>query len=194
MSSTVSTNRHVGSDDDGALLSRLAAGDAGVPLETLYDRYARRLYSMGRRLLNDDGFAQELVQETFVRLWKSAARFDPNRGSAAAFIFAIARNIAIDLHRRPSSRPFEEAPADVVSPDLVDGVLTGMTVREALAELSPQHREVLELIYREGHRAVDVAGQLGIPVGTVRTRSFYALRALADALDRLGFDPAWAVA
>lgn len=180
--------------DDSALLSLVAAGDAGTPLAELYGRFERRLYSLGRKLLNDEGLAQELVQETFVRLWRSASRFDPAKGTASAFIFAIARNLAIDLYRRPSSRPFEELPADALRSDGVDSVLSRLTVREALEQLSPQHREVLELLYCNGQRAVDVATKLNVPVATVRTRAFYALRALERTLGRIGFEPGWVAA
>ena len=105
----------VGALDDGALLVALATGDAGAPAAELYDRYARRVYGLGRRVLGDEGLAEELVQETFLRVWRAAPRFDPRRGSAGAFIFAIARNLAIDLRRRPSSRPHDELPGRLES-------------------------------------------------------------------------------
>src|SRR5690348_14448322 len=95
----------VGTSDESALLARVAAGDRGAPLAELYTRYEGRLYGPGLRLLGDEGLAEELVQETFVRVWRKADKFDIERGTAAAFIFTIARRIAIDLWRRPSSRP-----------------------------------------------------------------------------------------
>lgn len=174
------------SDED--LLVAVGTGDAGAPLAALYDRYDRRLYGLGRRLLNDEGLAQELVQETFTRVWRVADRFDPSRGNAPAFIFALARNIAVDLYRRPSSRTMDELPTNGSVADQADRLLTGMTVREAMAELSPSHREVLEALYARGERAVDVAERLGVPAATVRTRSFHALKALAASLDRHGID------
>jgi RNA polymerase sigma-70 factor (ECF subfamily) len=180
--------------DDNELLALVAAGDAGGPLEELYHRFERRLYSLGRKMLNEDGLAQELVQETFVRLWRSAQRFDPEKGTASAFIFAVARNIAIDLYRRPSSRPYEELPRDAVHADEVDRILAGLTVREAMEQLTEQQREVLELVYAQQRRAAEVAQKLGVPVATVRTRAFYALRALEKSLGRMGFDPSWAAA
>src|SRR4051812_19512465 len=95
----------IGTADESDLLARVAAGARGAPLAELYPRYEGRLYGLGLRLLGDDGLAQELVQETFVRVWRKADKFDTERGTAAAFIFTIARRIAIDLWRRPSSRP-----------------------------------------------------------------------------------------
>ena len=87
-------------EDEAALLARVAAGDRGRPLEELYRRYEARLYGLGLRLLSDQGLAEELVQETFVRLWQQARRFDPARGSVGSFLFAIARRLAVDLWRR----------------------------------------------------------------------------------------------
>ena len=97
--------------------------------------------------------------------------------------------LAIDLYRRPSSRPAERLPENGSVDDAVEQVLVGLTVREALTMLSPAHREVVEAVYGRGERAVEVAERLGIPAATVRTRSFHGLRALAAALETLGFEP-----
>jgi RNA polymerase sigma-70 factor, ECF subfamily len=178
-----------GDVDDAKLLGLLAEGDTGDPLGELYDRYERRLFGLGRRLLGDNGLAEELVQEVFVRLWRVAARFDPCRGTPSAFIFAIARNLAIDLSRRPSSRPLGELDPNVEVDDHVDRLVAALTVRQALDCLSEKHRTIVEALYGRGERAVDVADQLDIPQATVRTRAFHGLRALADTLDKLGFEP-----
>jgi RNA polymerase sigma-70 factor (ECF subfamily) len=173
--------------DDAALVARLAAGDLGPPLQELYRRYGGRLYGLGVRLLGDRGLAEELVQETFVRLWRTADRFDPERGSVTTFIFAIARRLAIDLWRRPSSRPFEPEPeAAGGAGDPLEPALLGLAIRDALDSLSPSHREVLELAYHEDLRQTDIAEQLGLPLGTVKTRTYYALRALRVALEERG--------
>jgi RNA polymerase sigma-70 factor (ECF subfamily) len=170
---------------DAALLRAVAAGDRGKPMRELYDRYASRIYGLGVQLLADRGLAEELVQETFVRLWRSAARFDPDRGSPSTFIYAIARRLAVDLWRRPSSRPLA---LDTPSPDddQIDRVLIRLDVRDALDSLSPAHREVLELSYREHLKQAEIAQRLGIPLGTVKTRCFHAMRALKAALDQRG--------
>jgi len=174
--------------DDARLLGLIAAGDPDVALGELYDRYERRLYGLGRRLLGNSGLAEELVQEVFVRLWRVAGRFDAERGSASAFIFAIARNLAIDLSRRPSSRPMNELDPNTKIDDHVDQLVAALTVRQALDSLSEKHRVIVEALYGRGERAVDVADQLNIPQATVRTRAFHGLRALADTLDKLGYD------
>jgi RNA polymerase sigma-70 factor (ECF subfamily) len=170
---------------DADLLQAVAAGDRGQPMRELYGRYATRIYGLGVQLLGDRGLAEELVQETFVRLWRSAPRFDPDRGSPPTFIYAIARRLAIDLWRRPSSRPLavDEVPPD---DDQIDRVLVRLDVRDALDSLSAAHREVLELSYNEHLKQTEIAERLGIPLGTVKTRCFHALRSLKIALDERG--------
>jgi RNA polymerase sigma-70 factor (ECF subfamily) len=106
--------------DDGELLAAVAAGDRGEPLRILYHRYAGRVYGLGCQLLGDRGLAEELVQETFVRVWRNAARYDPERGSVPTFVFTIARRLAADLYRRPSSRPTGAEPVPRSEDDHVD--------------------------------------------------------------------------
>lgn len=173
---------------DADLVALVAAGDRGAPLEELYRRHAGRLYAIGLRLLGDPGLAEELVQESFVRLWRTAARFDPARGSVAGFLAVLARRIAVDLWRRPSSRPLAAAgpPAAPTGLDHLDQVLEGLVVRDALDSLSPAHRQVLELSYGGGLSQAEIARRLGVPLGTVKTRSYYALRALRLALEERG--------
>jgi RNA polymerase sigma-70 factor, ECF subfamily len=175
-------------EEEAALLAQVAAGDRGAPLEELYRRYEVRLYALGLRLLGDQGLAEELVQETFVRLWQQARRFDPARGSVGTFLFTIARRIAVDLWRRPSSRPFEPEPTQdqPASGDPVGEVIEGLTIRDALQALTPPHRQVLELYYLEDRKQTEIAELLGLPVGTVKTRTYYALRAFKLALQERG--------
>jgi RNA polymerase sigma-70 factor (ECF subfamily) len=184
----MTTATAVGAMADSELLARVAAGDDGEPMAELYDRYARRVYGLGKRMLGDDGLADELVQETFVRVWRSAGRFDAARGSATAFVFAIAKNLAIDLHRRPSSRPLDALPGNTGVDDHADELVLGLTVQQALDDVSEPHREILNALYGRGERAVDVAERLGVPAATVRTRAFHGLRSLAASLERLGYE------
>jgi RNA polymerase sigma-70 factor (ECF subfamily) len=173
--------------------------------EELYRRYSGRLFSLGLKLLGDAGLAEELVQETFVRLWRTTATFDPAKGSASAFIFVIARRLAVDLWRRPSSRarpPLAPADGDAdglgrstaaragagAVDDPVDAFVLSVVVRDALDSLSPSHREVLELAYRSDLTQRQIARRLEVPLGTVKTRAYYALRALKLALEERGID------
>jgi RNA polymerase sigma-70 factor (ECF subfamily) len=171
-------------EEDGRLLALVAAGDRDVAMRELYHRYEGRLYGLGTKLLGDPSLAEELVQETFVRIWRKADQYDPSVGTVATFLFAIARHIAIDLWRRPSSRPFQPEAEDEPAPgDAVERALVGLAVRDALEALTPDHRQVLELSYRRDLNQRAIADQLGVPLGTVKTRTFHALRALKRALE-----------
>jgi RNA polymerase sigma-70 factor, ECF subfamily len=182
------TTTPVATTEEAILLGRVAAGDHGEPLADLYNRYASSLYGLGLRLLGERGMAEELVQETFVRLWRSARRFDPERGSVRTFTFAIARRAAVDLLRRPASRPLPttENDADEAIEEAFDALVLGLDVREALGALAPKHREVLELVLDEDLGQADIAERLGIPLGTVKTRMFYGLKALRLELEERG--------
>ena len=175
---------------DAALLHRVAAGDECAALEELYTRYERRLYEFGLRLLGDRGLAGELVQESFLQLWRTADRFDDSRGTVAAYLFTLARHLAVDLWRRPSSRPFEPERAETgdvaTARDATEAMLTRLVIDEAMGSLSAPHREILVLSYRGDLTQPVIAGILGIPLGTVKTRSYYALRALKLALTERG--------
>lgn len=170
--------------DDTQLLADMAAGD-GTALEQLYDAHARQLLGFGRRLLGDAGLAEELVQETFVRVWQRARTFDPGRASVRTFIFTIARSVAVDLWRRPSSRPLELAEEER-SGDHAEEVVTSVVVREAMSSLSEAHREVLELLHFQQFTQSEAAIALDIPLGTVKTRAYHAARALRTALGGRG--------
>jgi RNA polymerase sigma-70 factor, ECF subfamily len=184
----VQTTTYAATDDEALLLRRVAAGDHGDPLVDLYRRYSARLYGLGLRLLGDRGMAEELVQETFVRLWRSAPRFDPERGSVRTFTFTLARRAAIDLLRRPSSRPLPDADGVEEVPDgpAFDALLLSLDVRDALDCLSPKHRAVLELMLDEDLSQAEIAERLRIPLGTVKTRSFHGMRALRMELEERG--------
>lgn len=183
-------------DDDraaaeAALMSRIAAGDREAPLIELYDRYASSVYRLGIRMLGDQGRAEELVQETFVRLWQSSGRFDPTQSSARSFLFVLAHRAAVDLRRRIAARPALAAvdPERLEEPagaDEADRMLAGVEVREALESLSPKHREVLELGYDHDLSQRQIAERLDVPLGTVKTRTYHALRALRSEFDRRG--------
>ena len=176
------------STDEARLLEAVGRGDREHALHELYQRYERRIYGLGKRLLGDTGLAEELVQETFLRLWRSADRFDPSRGSAQSFIYAIARRLAIDIWRRPSSRPFQpEDEAARADPErTLDRLLLELSVRDALDSLSDAHREVLELSYKGDLTQVEIAARLGLSVGTVKSRTFHALRNFQRAAEARG--------
>lgn len=179
-----------GAAEEEELLARLAAGERGEPVAVLYGLYGARLSGLGMRLLGDPGMAEEMVQDTFVRLWRAAPTFDAARGSVRTFVFTIARRAAIDLRRRPSSRPLRRTPTALEidglrdrGDDEFDRLITSLEVRDALDTLSDKHRETLMLHYETDLTQPQIARRLGVPVGTVKTRTHYALRALRLELE-----------
>lgn len=148
------------------------------------------------RLLGDKGMAEELVQDSFVRVWRSASSYDSERGSVRTFVYTIARRAAIDLQRR-SNRvpvPVELAEGDrpvgqeAGAPDSYDRLLTKLEVREAVATLSDAHREVIELYYDSRLTQREIAARIDAPLGTVKTRTYHALKALRAELEGRGLD------
>jgi len=164
----------------------------------LYDRYATPVYRLGLRLLGDQSRAEELVQETFLRLWRSAGRYDRRESSVKSFVFLLARRAAIDAQRRASARPRTTsgtkaseaalAVADPASESALDQAMLGLDVRAALETLSSKHREVLELAYAGDLSQAEIAARLDLPLGTVKTRAYHGLRALRQELERRGLD------
>ena len=173
--------------EEAELVAQIAAGDVGAPMTELYRRYSKRLYCFGIKALGNTGLAEEMVQESFVRLWRTAAGFDARRASVSTYLFVLARSTAADIRKRPSSRPLlpvEEV--DVPQADTVDQILDGLIVHEALGTLSPAHLEVMRLARDEDLTQSQIAERLGLPLGTVKTRMFHAMRALRAALDERG--------
>ena len=174
--------------DEAALLTRAAHGDEDA-VARLYDAYAGPLYGFGLRRLGDPALAEELVQTVMTRIWRFSARYEPARGSVRTWVFAIARTTAVDLHRgRPRAQPTEILPENPEVVDELDGLLRAEAVRAALDRLTPEHREVLELAYFRGYSQSEISDRLGLPLGTVKSRTFYALKAFRLACDELGVD------
>ena len=180
--------------EEADLIARVAAGNLGEPVAELYRRYAGRLYRFGLHALGDAGLAEELVQECLIRLWRTTGKFDRHRGTVAAYPFVMARSIAADLRKRSSSRPL--APMTDIQfpphPDSVERIVESRMVRDALGALSTAQREVLvvmtqEGLTQEGLTQSQVAARLELPLGTVKTRTFYGLKALRVALAERGY-------
>ncbi len=177
--------------EEAGLLALVAAGDVGAPLAELYRRYAGRLYGFALQSVGNAYLAEEVVQECFVRLWRTAGRFDSGRASVGTYLFVIARSVAVDVRKRPSNRPLAvlpegTEPAD--DEDIEERITQRLAVRAALESLSPAHREVITLAHDDGFTQSEIADRLAIPLGTVKTRMFHGLRALRVALADRGFD------
>lgn len=163
---------------------------AAAAMRQLHDDHAAALWAFCLRLTgNDRARAEDVVQETLLRAWRHASVLEESRGSVRSWLFTVARNIVIDDWRSRRSRT-EVTTADV--PDLegtgdgTDELLLSWVVAEALTRLSEEHRAVLLACYYRGLSVAEAAGRLGIPEGTVKSRTHYALRALRLALQELG--------
>lgn len=175
--------------DDIVTVQRMAAGDQQA-LGVLYDRYGRMVYSIALRITGDAQAAEECTQDAFLAAWRTAAAFDSARARPSTWICAIARNRALDAARAQARRP---TPHDAVEPtghepdtaDLVQKADDAVRVAEAMAKLPPAQLQVLQLAYFDELSQTQIAEQLGLPLGTVKSRMRLAtdrLRAVAADL------------
>lgn len=162
-------------------------------LRSAYDAHGGELYRFARRALGDSGQAEDAVQETFVRAWRASDRYDPARASQRTWLFAILRNVVIDQVRARRVRPpvasdgdGRERAADVTE-DAIDHVLTGWQVEAALGVVAEEQRRALVEVHWLGRPYADVAAELGVPEGTVKSRVYYGLRAMRTALEAGGW-------
>jgi RNA polymerase sigma-70 factor (ECF subfamily) len=171
---------------DGDLLVRIADGDTAA-FDTLYRRFARPILGLALRLLRDRSRAEDAVQETFAAIWRSAASYRPDRGPGAPWLYAVARNAIVDRARARREATFAEPP-DEAAPsagpaERAEASYVSWRVHRAVQELPQHEREVLELAYWGELSQSEVAQFLGIPLGTVKTRTRTGLARLADLLE-----------
>lgn len=172
---------------DEALLLRVADSDREA-FEILYHRYVRSILGLALRKLRDRAEAEEVVQEAFTAIWRSARSYRPERGSAGGWLYTVARNATVDRMRRNGRVEAVHELPDLESPEsgpdeLAERSDSAWRVHRALEELSPNEREVIELAYWSGLSQSEVASYLGQPLGTVKTRTRHALARLAEVLE-----------
>jgi RNA polymerase sigma-70 factor (ECF subfamily) len=166
-------------------------------IRAAYSAHAGEMFGFAVRSLHDRGLAEEAVQEAFVRAWRFGDRFDPQLGTVRAWLFAILRHVVIDIARaraiwpEPASDESIERASEGVSPeDQLEHALLAWQIEEALRRIGEDHRRVVVETYYRGRPYAEVAVELGIPEGTVKSRVYYALRALRLALEEMGWDDA----
>ena len=170
---------------DETVRHRFVSGDETVVRE-LYNLYARPIYAVAHRVLGERGLAEEAVQQTFIKAWRAAATFDPSR-DLAPWLYTIARRSAVDIYRRERRHRTDElGEADVaVLPTTFEGTWAVWEVRRALEQVPEPERAVLKATHFEGLTHEETAVQLGIPLGTVKSRAHRAYRRLARLLAHL---------
>jgi RNA polymerase sigma-70 factor (ECF subfamily) len=162
---------------------RTPAADTQSRMRELYEKSAAVLFPFLLRLtFGNRQLAEDLLQETYLRVWRKLDQLPADPASVAPWLFTVARRVAIDAARARDARPVEvgalEIPTIPSADGLADEVVDSQIVRAALSRLSDQHREVLFEVYYRDAAPVDVARRLGVPLGTIRSRTFYALRSL----------------
>lgn len=182
MSAAVAT-----ADSDSRLIQLVARGDSDAFTE-LYQRFARPVLAMALRQLGDTGRAEEAAQETFAAVWRSARSYRPERGSASAWLYAVARHAIIDRarqRREPAVEVPDEASSEIGPDELAEGAWLAWRVHAALEQLPERERAVLELAYWSGLSQSEIASYLDVPLGTVKTRTRTGLGRLAVLLEEV---------
>ena len=171
--------------DRGGRADRESGDEALV--HAVYSEHGRAMLVYATRLLDDRAAAEDVVQEALIRAWRHPEVLTNGRGSVRGWLLTVVRNIVIDRVRARDARPrevAEEPERPPVARDHADAVAASVTVHAALGGLSEEHRAVLEQVYLHGRNLEEAAAALGVPKGTVKSRSFYALRALRSAMER----------
>jgi RNA polymerase sigma-70 factor (ECF subfamily) len=177
--------------DDGALMALIAEQPQHPEAaRELYSRYGTAVYSWIRRMTGDPVRSEDLTQEVFLRAWHRASTYRKEKGSVGAWLYGISRNCVADAMRKERELvglPDQELAKHATNLDL-EAVWIGGQVAAALKTLSPEHRQVLEMAYFEHLTQKEIAEKLGIPVGTVKSRTFKALRKMRAVLELRGFE------
>ena len=183
---------------DEHLIQAVAAGDEAA-LGVLYDRYAKAVFSLAARITHDQGTAEEITQEVFLRLWRNAATYSAARGRFGSWLLSVTHHLAVDQLRRRQARPQAVASIDDL---VVQGLPDRRTdveeetwlaerreiIQQALRQLPAAQREVIELAYFGGLTHVEIASRLGDPLGTVKTRMRLGVQKLREVLQRPGLE------
>jgi RNA polymerase sigma-70 factor (ECF subfamily) len=177
---------------DETLMARVAQGDRQA-ITLLFERYQLKVYRFVLRLVADKATAEDIVSDVFIELWRHAASFE-GRARLSTWILAIARNRAVSAMRRRVDQPLEDGMADAIpdractAQESLEAAERSAVLRRCLAQLSPAHREIIDLVYYHEKSVEDVSAIMGISAATVKTRMFYARRRLAESLRAAGVE------
>jgi RNA polymerase sigma-70 factor, ECF subfamily len=179
---------------DDVLIARIAQGDR-LAMQVLYGRHHVRVFRFGLRLVRDEQIAEDLISEVFVDVWRQAGKFE-GRSAVTTWLLAITRFKALSALRRRKDVGLDDETANAIEdtsddPEVVVQKNTGEALRKCLTALSPEHREIVDLVYYHEKSVEEVAEIVGIPQNTVKTRLFYARRKLADLLKAAGVERGW---
>jgi RNA polymerase sigma-70 factor (ECF subfamily) len=177
---------------DEQLMTNLDGPGVEAALSKLYDRYSRTVFGVGLKILGDRSMAEELVQEVFLKVWRSSGTFDPSRASFSTWLYRVTRSVALDLYRKRAHRvrPVSDGQLHIAAErdpsagpqEVVDESWLSWWVSRALEMLDAPHREVIDLAYFGGLSQREISERTGVPLGTVKTRTASAYKSLRDEL------------
>ena len=169
-----------GEPTDEALLSATARGDLQA-FHLFYQRYAGRVLAYARRISRDAALGEDIAQEVFTTVWTRASTFRPDRGGAPSWLYTLTRNKLIDHWRRVGSAIEVEATECLPTRSPDNGEM-GLSVRQALSRVAPEQRTAIELAYYSGFTYEETAGELALPVGTLKSRIRAGLKVMGEGL------------
>jgi RNA polymerase sigma-70 factor, ECF subfamily len=177
---------------DEQLMARLDGPEIEASISALYDRYSRTVFGVGLNILGDRSSAEELVQEVFLKVWRSSGTFDPSRGSFSTWLYSVTRSVALDLYRKRAHRvrPVPDGDLHIATTrdssagpeEILDESWLSWRVSRALEMLDAPHREVIELAYFGGLSQREISSRTGVPLGTVKSRTTRAFKRLRGEL------------
>jgi RNA polymerase sigma-70 factor, ECF subfamily len=182
-------------NSDESLIARIAQGDR-LAMKVLYGRHHVRVYRFALRLTRDESVAEDLISEVFLDVWRQAGKFE-GRSAVSTWLLAITRFKALSVLRRRKDAELDDETAAAIEdtsddPEVVlEKQDTGNALRQCIAALTPEHREVIDLVYYHEKSVEEAAAIMGIPENTVKTRMFYARKKLAGLLKKAGVERGW---
>jgi RNA polymerase sigma-70 factor (ECF subfamily) len=180
---------------DEVLIARIAGGDR-LAMQVLFARHHVRVYRFVLRLVRNEATAEDLISDVFLDVWRQAGKFE-GRSAVSTWMLSIARFKALSALRRKPEEELDEEMAERIEDQSDDPETTlakkdkGAQLRQALTALSAEHREIIDLVYYHEKSVEEVAGIVGIPEATVKTRMFYARKKLSELLKEQGIDRGW---